>query len=213
MKRYQMMAASLFLMAGILALAASPASARLKYEKYQGPAPGSVTCALSVKVKYSPAMTNHGGRATHASVKLSHCHASDPRVVVRSAKLNPGSSTAALTATPLNCQPDNHQPPALVIKWNGTFTETQGSTHFRGKASYLPSFITENGEKVITNMSNHVGLGLPGPGNTASVNSSFSNPSTSTASLYTTMTQTAFTHTCARKGFHLLKLRGTITVG
>jgi hypothetical protein len=214
MKRQRLIAASSVLVVAVLALTATPAAAKKSVTaKYQGDAPGSVTCSISVKVKYSPAMTNSGGRASHVSVKLSGCHASDPRVHIGSAKLQPSSPTAAFTATPLNCQPDNTPPPALDIKWSGTFTGMMGSTSLRGKATYSPSSVTESAETVITSGSGDVGLGLPGTGNTAAVTGSFGDPNGSSASLYTTMTSNAFQTMCAGHGFKMLKLRGTISVG
>ena len=210
MKRQRLIALSPILVVGILALSATPAAAghRPKPQKFQGAAPGLVTCGISVKVKYSPAMTDHGGTATHTSVRVSGCHATDSRVFIRSAKVQKTSSTVAFSASQLNCQPVNTLPPAVAIQWNGTYTSTQGSINLRGKATYAPSSIAVSSEQVITKGNGDTGIGYTA---TVAPHQSFSGAAS--MSLYTTMSASKFASTCSGRGFHALKLSGTISVG
>ncbi|HUI05159.1 MAG TPA: hypothetical protein VLZ77_16590 [Acidimicrobiales bacterium] len=210
MKRQRMVALSVVLVAGLLALSATPAAAghRTKPSKFQGPAPGSVRCAISVRVKYSPPMTNSGGQAKHTSVRISNCHTSDSRVSIHSAKVQKTSSTAAFSASQLNCQPVNSLPPAVNLQWRGTYTQTLGNRMFRGKATYSPSAFEVSSEQVVSNGSGDRGLALTG-----SVAPTESFGGSASMSLYTTDTPHAFAATCAGHGFHSLKLSGTITIG
>ena len=210
MKRQWLIAASSVLVVGILALSATPAVAgnKVKPTKYQGPAPGTVSCSVSVRVKYSPSMTDSGGTPSHLSVHMSGCQASDSRVKVASAKLAQNSSTSAFTANALNCQPVNTVPTGFNIAWRGRFTGMQGTLPVRGKATYAPSEFDPTSQQIVTS-NGHVGLEMTG-----TVSNSFSDVSSAASiALYTNGSQHAFDTTCAGKGFHTLKLHGTITLG
>jgi len=206
-----MIAATGLVAAGGIAVAASPASAGGGH--FYGNAPGSVTCSISVKVKFLPRMTNSRAQVQKITGKLYACSASDPAVTIKNGKI---TRTAAFAQSALNCGNPVIGPTSFQVTWKGLFNgPVGGGLVFSGRATYLPSVINLSGESMVTNLAGDAGLALPGSGNTSTVDQSFTapGPTGSSGALYSAQTPAALTAMCSGSGIRILSMTGTVTIG
>jgi hypothetical protein len=203
-------------LSAVFAAAAPSAFAAAHFE---GAAPGSVTCQLSVTVKYAPPMTNAnaGSVGMTSKAKLRFCHATDPRVHVSPTKF---SNTPALTTgNVLNCGSSGSTSAvtALSISWKGSFTGPINGQVYKGRATYYPSTISESGEQLAPPSGTGLaGISMPTDESTTKVlggGSFAANSDGMTATLYSSYTASQISSMCAKGGIKKMSLSGTITVG
>jgi len=182
---------------------ASPASA--KASTFTGAAPGSVTCALSAIVNFSPRLKDSGGGTGPSTVtgKLSGCTASNSAVTIKR-----GMVTGSFTESPFSCATLSSvsASAALNIAWKGAVNGTVGATVYGGKANFTASTVTYSGGAVGV-----FGFSMPGVLNTSSVTGSFSG--LSTASATSPFSLLRLHGACRHNGITKLIVTGTIVVG
>ncbi len=217
MRRIGIVAIVVSAMLGVAAPAAFAA------QHFEGAAPGSVTCMVSVVVKFSPAMTTANARSVRksASGKLNHCVASTSGVTITTSKFTSatGSGAAAFTNSVLNCGSPaiSSATTSLSIPWRGKFQGAVDGLAYNGKATYFPSIISETGEQLVTQLgTNHEGIQLPTDsgatfvlfgGTFAAANDGMG------GTLYGTYTASQMATMCASTGVKKMVLSGTMTVG
>jgi YVTN family beta-propeller protein len=122
---------------------AQPAAARVP--KYAGAAPGSVSCSLSAKVPFSPALTDAGGGTNPSTVKgwLSGCTSSNSEVTITAGKV-----TGSFASSPLSCvtKTTTGAAASLSVAWKGSVNGFLDGTTYAGKASFTPSTVTGNSD-------------------------------------------------------------------
>ncbi len=180
-------AALLLAVMGMLSMAAPVAAKTPKPPKYAGAAPGSVSCSLSAKVSFSPALTDSGGGTRPSTVKgtLSRCRTAETGVTVTITK---GTVTGSFASSPLSCvtKSTTGAPVSLTIKWKGSVNGTVGSTTYAGSAKFTSS--TVSGDSAIGSFSGGASVGVVAPSNLATLCS-------------------------AEKGVKVAPVTGTVTVG
>lgn len=217
MRRVGIVAVVVSAMFGVLAPSAFAA------QHFEGGATGSVTCMVSVTVKFSTGMTNANAGSVGKTVtaKLNHCHASASGVTITSAKFTAttGSGAAAFTNSVLNCGSPamSSATTSLSIPWKGKFQGTINGMAYKGKATYFPSIISETGEQLVTQLgTNHEGIQLPTNSGATFVlgGSSFAAGTNGMGgTLYGTYTASQIATMSAGSGIKKMVLTGTITVG
>ena len=179
-------------LAGVMALPASVWASSAA--GLSGAAPGGVTCALSAKVSFSPALTLTGG-GTNPSVvtgTLSGCTTTSPAVSITG-----GTVSGSFASSPLSC-----------ATLSATGVSSSLSVSWAGSGSFTSSTITSTSEKVVANGSGDKGLALPGPGSSTATGS-FAGKATAVA--YSPDTGSKLTKLCgAGTGLASLTLTGTI---
>ena len=122
---------------------AQPAAARVP--KYAGLAPGSVSCSLSAKVSFSPALTDAGGGTNPSTVKgwLSGCTSSNSEVTITTGKV-----TGSFAGSPLSCvtKTTTGASASLSVAWKGSLNGFLDGTTYAGKASFTASTVTGNSD-------------------------------------------------------------------
>jgi len=160
-----------------------------------GAAPGGVTCALSAKVTFSPALTLTGGGTNPSGVTgtLSGCTTTNPAVSITG-----GTVSGSFAKSPLNC-----------ATLSATGASSSLSVTWAGPGNFTSSTITSTSEKVVANGNGDKGLALPGPGSSTATGSFAGN---ATAAAYSPDTGSKLTQLCGgASGLASLTLTGTIT--
>ncbi len=207
----------------VLAMFGVAAPAAFAAQHFEGAASGSVTCAITVTVKFSTAMTtaNAGSVGKTAVAKLNHCMASASGVTITSAKFTnaTGPGAAAFTNSVLNCGSPtmSSATTSLSVPWKGKFQGVVNGIAYRGKATYFPSIISESGEQLVTQLgTNDEGIQLPTNSAATSVlfGTSFADASNGMGgTLYGTYTAGQIASMCAGNGIKKMVLTGDVTVG
>ena len=203
MRRWYVVVGALIVSSGLLSGVASPASA--KSMTFTGAAPGSVTCALSAIVSFSPRLKNSGGGTDPSTVKgrLSSCTTSSSAVTIKG-----GMVTGSFAKSPFSCATLSSVSASsmLNVAWRGAVNGTVGATTYSGKANLTASTVTYSGGAVGV-----YGFSMPGILNTSNVTGSFSGLSTANARTSTSLLR--LHSSCRRHGNKTLNVTGTIVVG
>jgi streptogramin lyase len=128
-------------------LVVSPVAAKTKQAKFSGAAPGSVTCSVEAKIKFSPPLTESGGGTGPTSVKarLSGCATSDGTVSIIK-----GKASGSFARSPYSCATLSTTGASvrLTIRWRGSYggrgakftsttvSGTNASGSFAGNATF-----------------------------------------------------------------------------
>jgi len=190
--------------------------------RFSGPAPGQVTCSVTVKLSFSPPLTDSGGgTATTVKGALSNCTASTPGLSITGAKLSgsspgPGTGCAAFATGDIVG--------TFAVDWKGQYSPSDYS--FGGIAMFTDSSVSSTGQQEVTNGAGNLGFVVPGAGNAASTSGSFAGPPPNGASATLDSGQTAgqLLALCSptpranrppkpAKGIRKLTLTGSITLG
>ncbi len=185
---------------------------------FEGAAPGSVTCKVSVTVKFSPAMTtaNAGSVLKSATAKLTKCMANTSGVTITPVKF---TGASAFTNSVLNCGSSgvSSATTSLSIPWKGKFVGIVDRMSYKGKATYFPSIISETGEQLVTQLGTNLeGISLPtDPASTFVLDGgSFAAGTNGVGgTLYGTYTASQLSTLCAGSGVKKMVLSGVMTVG
>ena len=188
-------------------------SAITRLPRFAGDAPGAVTCAASVKIRFSNPLTESGG-VTSSSVKgkLRDCTSTDGAV-----SISHGTLTGSFAGSPINCAgPSSGMAPGTFsISWRGDVNGTVETTSYAHKATFNASTSNASGEQLVTNAQGQEGLQMLGTSE-----GSFSGVvavsafSPDTSSQFVQMCETRTTTPQGRgRGVKRLTLTGTITVG
>ena len=163
-RRLTLTVAGLGFAAGLVMTVVTPAAAT-KPPKFSGAAPGSVTCAVSAKVSFSPPLTSTGGGTSPSTIsaKLSGCSTSNGVITVKSAK-----ATGFYSSSPYSCVTMSSTGVAatLSISWKGTVTGTVSGTTYAGKASFAETGFS--GTTATGSFAGPASLSLPISGGAAS---------------------------------------------
>jgi streptogramin lyase len=197
--------------AAVGVLGTTPNSSAKAPPRFSGAPPGSLSCALSATLKFSPPITTSGGGNNPSTVKgkLSDCTTGNSAVTITSGKL-----TGSFARSPINCATlsATGASATLTVRWKGTVNGSIGGKEYAGRAHFTQSVVSYSGERVVTNGSGDEGFSIPGTGNTSNTIGSFAGGSTLTA--YTSDTSSSLTGACDRqKGVKHLTLTGTFTHG
>ncbi len=189
------------------ALAASVPAGASAPPRFSGAAPGGVTCAVSVKVSFSPALTRTGGGTNRSVVTgtLSGCTTTNSALTLASGKI-----TGSFASSPLNCATlsATGASSSLSVTWDGSVNGVVGGVTYAGPANFRPTAVTSIGEKVVANGSGDKGLALPGAGSSTA---SGSVAGRVTAAAYSADTGSALTKLCqGARGLASLTLNGTL---
>jgi Putative Ig domain len=203
MRRSFVVVVAMTMSVGVISGVVSPASA--KAPAFAGAAPGSVTCALSAIVNFSPRLKNSGGGTDPSAVTghLSGCNTSTSAVVITR-----GMVTGSFAESPFNCSTLSSVSASatLTVAWRGAVNGMVGGTAYRGRANFTPSTVTYSGGAVGV-----YGFSMPGILSTSNVTGSFSG--LSTASARTPFSLQRLHAACRHSGIKKLVLTGTIVVG
>ena len=124
-----------------LAVASPVAAHTPRPPKFSGAAPGSVSCAITGKVSFSPALTHTGGGTNPSSVKakLSSCTASNRAVTIKSAKV-----TGSFSKSPLSCVTlaSTAASSTLTVAWKGNLAGSVGGTSYAGTAKFTSTKVS-----------------------------------------------------------------------
>jgi hypothetical protein len=184
---------------------------------FAGNAPGTVTCLVSVTVKYAQPMTNTnaGYVGMMSKVKLKGCHASNPGV-----KIQPTKFTNAAVFTNdnvLNCGSSGSSSvtSSFTIAWKGKFTGSMGGgSQFRGKANYNPTTVTDDGEQAVTGTGGRAAISMPvNPSSTMAIGSFLALSNGMTGTFTSNYPASQITTLCAGRGITRMTFTGTMTVG
>jgi hypothetical protein len=189
------------------ALASSASAGASTPPRFSGAAPGGATCAVSVKVSFSPALTLTGGGTKPSVVTgtLSGCTTTNSALTLASGKI-----TGSFASSPLNCAAlsATGASSSLSVTWDGSVNGVVGGVSYAGSANFTPTTVTSIGEKVVANGSGDKGLALPGAG---SSKASGSVAGRVTAAAYSAHTGSALTQLCkGATGLTSLTLNGTL---
>jgi len=184
-----------------------------KPPKFSGAAPGAVSCAASVKLKFSSPLTLLGGvMSTSVSAKLKSCAPSVSGLLVKKGEL-----TGSFAGSPINCVGPSAGNAAgtFSVSWKGKVDGAVQTVTYKGKATFTTSPAAVTGEALVTNGSGQVGLQL-----LATDSGSF--PGGLSLSVYSTDSESQIEQLCETrtttpagkgKGIKTLKLSGSATVG
>jgi streptogramin lyase len=215
MRRGPYFALLLVIAMGLVLTPAVPASARTTaLPRYNGPAPGSVSCQFEAKVSFSRPLTTSGGAANPSKVKgrLGSCLSSDSAVNIRGGRITGSFASGFGTG----CVWNGNQAATLTVSWRGKVDGSIGATTYGGTASFTPSILTYGGEQLLTNGSGDEGITLPGNTHGTTATGSFAGSSMDDrmATGFSSLTPRAITSACRqRRGVRSLTLTGAITVG
>lgn len=193
--------------------AGGPASATAP--KYSGDVPGGVTCTLTAKVAFSPAMTTAKGGTNPSKVtgKLSGCVTNTPAVTITG-----GTVKGSFASSPLDCSTltSTGVQADLTASWKGAVNGTLGGATYAGRAAFTTSAIQVDDETVITDPNGNEGLAL-GPNEESHVSGSFGadgSGGAATGDVYSTDSASALTSLCtSTRGLRSLSLQGSVTIG
>ena len=144
-----------------------------------------MSCSLSAKVSFSPALTDSGGGTNPSTAKgtLSGCAPNNSAVTITK-----GTVTGSFASSPLSCLSNTTTgaSPILNVVWKGTVDGIVGRTTYAGKAAFTAT--TVSGSSATGSFSGGATVAFGAPSNLATL--------------------------CgAKKGIKSLTLAGTATVG
>jgi hypothetical protein len=188
---------------GYLGVVAGPAAARP--HRFQGAAPGAVTCQLVGTLRFTPRLSASDAQAHTSRLRgtLADCHTSNGAVTITSGRVR-----ETFSASPLNCATlsGTGAPATLSASWEGN--------SFGLPATFTKTTETNNRSQVVTDGRGFEGFALPGAGGRASTSGSFAAASGSTSNVYTTLSHGVLTSMCrSSRGVRALTVAGTITLG
>jgi hypothetical protein len=200
------------LVIGSVAVLSSQASAT-NPPKFQGSAPGQVTCTFAGKMSFSPPLTNSGGGTNPSIVtgKESDCSTSNGAVSITKATVS-----GSFASSPIVCAgPASTSASAtLTTKWKGAVNGTIGETSYAGTAKFTDSTASFSGADLTDGDNFQQGLAFPGNGTTSTVNGSFPAVAPNGALSVVNITSGAISSGCSKgSGLKSIKLSGTIIDG
>lgn len=186
---------------------------------YSGSAPGSVTCNVTMKVSFSPPLTDSGGGTNPSSVSASLRNNSCSPSLSSNVVIKRGVLTGSFASSPFACEPSaesglssNDEPATFNFEWTGKYFgywASQGP--YGGLANFTPTTVTYSAEDPTSNGS-AIDLTLPGASGTSTQSGSF--PGTSSAHLATSTPPSAITKECkSREGLKFVTLTASISIG
>lgn len=200
--------------AAIVALPAASASAATRFT---GSAPGSVTCTMHLNLRFSPALTTHGGGTnTRVMGTATGCIASQAGITFKRTQKIQVNGGSPFGINPGFCGTAASAGGTFSVQWKGGFTGTYNGANFVGTATFNKSDISTAGATLDTS-SGFVGIDLV-PASSGSVVSGSFNPQPPggagnvSGSLKSLVTPAALHSECTGKGVKILKMSGPLTV-
>jgi outer membrane protein assembly factor BamB len=184
------------------------ASAEAAAPSFTGSAPGGVTCALSVKVSFSPPLhlASGGTKPSAVAGTLSGCTTTNPVLAITGGKVS-----GAFASSPVRCGKLSATGTSLSlsVSWAGSVDGVLGGVTYAGPAHFAASRVRSTSEKIVANASGDEGLAVPGAGSSAA-KGSFAGQVTAVA--YSPDTGSKLISLCkGAKGLASVTLSGTLT--